>query len=878
MKLKPAALVALIGVLAATWGVGALAIDYARRPSSVWQEKIAGAERLVYYRLTEGRGVDFQLQAGESRVRLVSHCEVGKNLVYEPRRSVIFGLRLKLVGPDKRIVWAHDLYAKGRQSKAERRDGAWLVENAFVTDGVTEISDDRLFDVDLPEAVTAGSVLTVEKLGAPPEVLVRAYRAMPRDARIRSLKTDSLPAWTQERLAARISFVPWHQLRQHDQHELLGWNHQRLSAVGESDADYQTRVVYYSGFRIPESEADPTAYVQTHHALAFDVRGAARVTVRTWCDEEDPDPDRTCREPIVLDTLAGATAGPSRALPPPPGRTVTVATVELPVGVETLHLRSKSARRVHVELSAAPGGPVQFGSHALLPHPDGQRIVADERELGAYLFEPGDSPVVSTIERTSSPESHLLKIETRALPNVDGRLPAELMVSAVVFDELNKVTQTISVPIRPVVAPFERPRLSRPFALAASVQDARGIDDMVSEPVSFRMVLPSAGRVEVKTSTRTLVRLQTLMPNARERLEQPYRDVGLEGHYWRYAPHELRMWAPVRAENHVPLAEQGRLAKIIAQVRMQPRTTAIAAVSPTWVGVPLEPRGSTARQYVVEAAAPQTLPTTLRDWQGGTYTRMVAGRDIALDFGRRAALTPELRWDVPGDRRSAVGTSFEVFLDGASLGQVRLSASAGSWKFPRALVGPHSVRVAGLEEGVIVLVDQPPVSGGDAEIVQIRTVHDLAASPVRLIVDHRPSEKLFINVVVYAATLAADPGTVVDVVVDGGNPSRTKGAAFESITLARRSIELPPATRQVAAHLERPSGPVIGYPRVLGVSLGPDLSAGAHTIELRARGRGPLWARFFVMRPFRPHRDVATTQTFDASQVPGETVGGGDSE
>src|SRR5262245_40618918 len=113
-------------------GFVALAVRVAmtlERPPNALAQRLAGAERYLYYRITASSGPLFELDGGEATVRLVTHAVIpgAAGAGYDPAREVDYGVRLALdLGGGN--TWTRDIYTRARQSKARRvaeHGGVW---------------------------------------------------------------------------------------------------------------------------------------------------------------------------------------------------------------------------------------------------------------------------------------------------------------------------------------------------------------------------------------------------------------------------------------------------------------------------------------------------------------------------------------------------------------------------------------------------------------------------------------------------------------------------------------------------------------------------------------------------------------------------------
>ncbi len=334
------------------------------RPPNALDQKLAGAERYLYYRIAPGTGPVFELDGTEAVVRLVTHAAIpaaagpAAAAAYDPARELDYGVRLALdTGGGQ--TWTRDVFTRARQSKARwiaAHGGVWLDENTFSLERELEVTDDRLLVVSLPPGVPAGARLRVSLLGDAAEGFLRAYTPIPRADVDRKLR--ELPPADRGRLAERISYLPWDRLPAKGLASLR-FAERRLSAEGKEGVDYETRTLYTTEFRLRyQTVLERGLPVAPDRAVAVNVIGPARL------------------ELAVARPLAGEAAGGTltawlvgEGAPPPavtfalpgPGAPITHA-LEVPAGVHTLAVSATAPAQLEVRGPAAR--PVARGGAA----------------------------------------------------------------------------------------------------------------------------------------------------------------------------------------------------------------------------------------------------------------------------------------------------------------------------------------------------------------------------------------------------------------------------------------------------------------------------------------------------------------------------------
>ena len=781
------------------------------------EQKLAGAERFIYYRLTASEGPRFELAPDDKALRLVTHVVVPPSAGgYDPARVVEYGVRV-VVELDGGKAWTRDIYTRSRQSKARwtgDTNGMWLDENTFVPSSSLQLTDDRLLVVALPSPLPAKSTARITLLGDVREGYVRGYVPVARENVARRVR--DLPDRDRARIAAQIGHLPWDRIPDPDELAAMRFTERRLSAEGKEGADYSTRTLFTTGFRLrTEATLERGLLVTAARAAAINVVGPARIEMaiaRAAAPATAPAADG-----VFEISLVGESAAPPPvviALPPFGGR--TRRTVDIPAGVFTIALAASAA--VRVELATPATHAVVLGGTPGAP------LVPDEQLATAFVTD-DDAPIEIAIDGPPDLLSRVLRIDVRALasePTADVLTPvvASSVAGNVVIetvDDAGAVIATTTTPFESVASSFELAKL--PGRLAASV----------CEPASVRYVVPTGGRaVRIRSDKRALVQVQTPIAIAPppDRLEPPYDTVVLSTMKWRYARFLERGWLALRPRNVAP----ERIALLASQARLEPRE----------VPPPSELRGTAiatggARQTIIERVATEDVADFIAKWDVGHYTRLVPDQVTKLDLGRLPT-RPTIRYRAD----DSVGATAKIAIDGATRDD-QLSAARGTLRLDRALTGIHDVRVE-TDARVELLVDRPPAAGTRAELYALRTISRIARR-VRVNVTKRSAAKQNVNILLY--TTSASSAETVRVTIDGGAPARVSGAALATWTLADRTVALPPADRPPTLGFADTNGGRL-YPRRVVVALGDDLPAGSHTIEI-AVTNDDAWARLFTL-------------------------------
>jgi hypothetical protein len=822
-------------------------------PPDPLDQKLAGAEKYLYYVITPTAGPVFELTGEEQTVRLVTHAAMppvaGDG--YDPAVEVAYGVHVELdLGGGK--AWKRDIYTRSRQSKGRRvpaHGGMWLDENAFTLEH-TELSDDRLIVVPLPAGVPVGATMRVTLLGAVEQGLLRAYTPIPRPNVDRRMR-DLLPV-DRARRADQVSYLPWDRLAAE---ELLSSKYieRRLSAEGKDGDDYQTRTVYTTGFRLRYATLiERGTLVTPELAVAINVVGPTKL-------------DLTITRPLGYQPVEGkldiklvgegANLPPPLAIPLPEGGTSSVTAIDVPQGVFSVTIASTAAARL--ELAGPPAQEVALGGVA------GAQLVPDAQAVPVFLSRPDLPPIVLAINGPQDLLGRVIRVDVRTLastpvlddaprsikqfptgkPTVVGVEPARqpprpagVIASNLTFEAVDasgKVIATSTAKIESVVTAFETAKFFG--KLTASV----------CEPINVRFVVPPAG-VEVRLKTDKPAVLQMSTPIAisppLDKVDAPYDSVQLATMLWRYARYAERGWMTVRPKNFDALVPD-RTAMLTAQARLEPREIPPA---PEINGISLAPAGRLELQTVVERVAGDEAAAFIQRWDAGHYTRILPGKKVSLDLSRIPSRPTVQYWPI-GKDTDVVGATVAITIDGKPQEPETLGAAQGAFRLPAGLAGKHTVQLD-TSAPVRMLIDRPPTGGG-VELYALRSVYKIGEGRrVRVQVYKKSAAPQNVNIVVYARTALPDPKAAIRIAIDDGSPARIAGVALMKWTLADRTLPLPPADRAPTIGFANVARGGQLHPRLIAFSLGDDLPAGTHTVEVSVTGAAGVWGRFFTLQ------------------------------
>jgi hypothetical protein len=789
-------------------------------PIDPLEQKTAAAERYLYYRITQTKGPRFKLTGEEEVLRFVSHAVAPSGLPYDPIFEVEYGLRFEIFAGGKSL-WSHSIYTRSRQSKARPYLQTWLDENAFSLESKLELTDDRIMIVPMPPEIPAGAELQLTLIGAT-DGAVRGYMQTARSELLKELRLEVMAPADRQRFAERSSFEPWDRLPEAARNAVLRSVQHRLSAMGKEDDDYETRVIYTSGFRLPPAPpielVAPGVMVSALRSAAVNVTGPAVLTLRAnRAPPVVPIPGMPV--PPVETGPAKVTAAivhDAEVVPPPiafeaPGFTK----LAIPAGTVTLTLATTSVTGVVVELTAPEGTNVAFGT--LVPP-----LVPEEQVIPGYLAN-AQTPVIAAIEGPDDLLARTLRVDVRPLADASVPLltPITAKLTLETADAQGKVIATTTAEVATIRAQFEQLQL---FAKQTAP---------IAEPIGFRFIVPPGGKqLRVRSDKPAMVQFYSPieMSPPFDELDVPFKDVIALTTMWRYARYADRGWLPLRAANHLALTPE-RTVKLAAYTRLEKRI-----IPPEIEADAVNPEGRPDRQVAIERL---DAVRARQSWEPGFYLRLEPGQATRVDFSKSPA-QPEIQYWAP---EAMLGKTIDIAIDGDPVDSHRVTATRGRIKLP-GLSGVHAVSASGAA-GSRLLIDRPPVTWR-GELYAMRTVFRMDKT-LRLRVNKRSKEPVNLDIMVYARGAGPRPGVMFHATIDGGKPERIAGVALQQWTLAERHLPLEASQKDAIAGFAGVGDRGKLYPRLFVVSLGDDLPNGTHTVDVRISGDREVWGRIFTL-------------------------------
>ncbi len=544
MKTRLAALPTLLLVLAGVV-LATRALD-GGETGSIGGHKIAEADRVVVYEVTEAGGPRFRLPGGPEEIHLFVHLDLPRTLTTAAPTGVYrFAMTATLRGVDGSPLWERTLTQRTRQTKAERSGDGWDYEAAFVPGGRLELSDSVSVEITVPEA-PVGAVLEL-RLGpgtgllaedgsrviAPivdPTALVRAYRQIAVDPAQAELRRLALVADAGARRLAAATYLPWYALPEGQQRQRLALAWERLAAEGRAGVDYKVRSIYLAPPRVPVAPLppEPALTIARGQPIVMQLVGPGVLDLRAWpvagLPEEEGGVELRLRRlsaaptntamaaqvgltrdrsdaPVPKDSPIGpasAAAGPSASDPDEamvrtlPLRTGEVLREPLSIGPGWWSLEIHTglpgvALQVRADAADRHAGPDDHAQHR--DHDGHAFIPVDLRVLPAYKTGPEVAALPVALAEHGDVDARLVQLDVRALAEIR---PVPIHYSF--LDAEGKELATgASVADTTKPAPFER--LRRTSAAIGDVPEDRPLaGDELAELLSVRAAGPA--RVE----------------------------------------------------------------------------------------------------------------------------------------------------------------------------------------------------------------------------------------------------------------------------------------------------------------------------------------------------------------------------------------------
>jgi hypothetical protein len=471
--------------------------------------------------------------------------------------------------------------------------------------------------------------------------------------------------------------------------------------------------------------------------------------------------------------------------------------------------------------------------------------VPDLRRLPVYVASALSQPLDVAVEPEGDVMARTVRFDARVLAPEDATLPTLATEVDVTFvDGDGKVMATERQSLSAALSRFERVELM-PISTEPDEMVRARLPVMrqvaVTEPAALRVIAPrGTAIVRLYSQRQTAFRLFGFA-SAEDRVALPYREAMVASLGWRYAPLEERRWLAIHPANRKDLVRRGQVAALAAQVRLEPQrkdeTTRLVTA-----GTVLVPRGQPEQQEILEPIPAERRGQEIRQWDGTSFAKVPPPGHLRFQVRAGPAQRPVLFHRATP---AAIGAALSIQIDEGTAMPWVVTGSAGYLRLPRLDPGPHTLRITGAPRSLDLLLDQRPLA--PVELFKLRTVYALSPRPLRLSVVKKGDERVVVNAIVYGPGTREDPDVSVRTRIDEGRPGRRQ-VPVTDVTIAQRTVPLPPANRALAAQLSTTTEAVAGFPRVVPIYLGPDIVAGRHDVDVEAKGGARLWARFFINR------------------------------
>jgi hypothetical protein len=858
------------------------------RQTTAASNDMNSAQRYMAYRVDRTQGPRFSISPGAWRADAANQAHqptLGSGTVIKllvvaaiPPTAILnqrlaWGLEITVVGAGnidnatKQMVpapeprhWKRVVYMESRQSRDGDIRGTYDLQSG-------EYSDEREVELTVPTDSVGQLSIRLADDSATDHVLVRVFAANPRsqsevenkrDQLLASIENDSSSMLTDVvPVIPHVALLPPPAVRHR-----LAQRFTKLLPMGDSGADYQMQQVLIGRFRQPppERSREIQHVIDRNHWIALTVRGPGRLTIR-----QVSGPQQWRVE--SADNRDGAR--------PHDGLVMIAISNEL----TSISLQSQSdvADTVSIESDGVVQISPNYQPGESVVGPDTVRIPVEIAD-GAHTIELG------VIESPSRPGLD-------AAIRVDVRQMFQQVPVSTQSDPSSSAT-TISLTFRDVAGNVLLRQNSEMSLLLSPFEQVivDGEPFAVTEPQFLRVLPPPGCRtVSITSVGMVALRFSRWLPLA-DRLDEPYysalsapiagdsEQLQLAARRWRYARMETRQWQPFFSLHYADSELAQPKATLVAQVRLvesgvddqllsdDGKSLSVAGErhklgvsksvgeqivaddATAFMLRTLTPMGNAEQQKIREIVDGDQRSAVLAQWPNDAVTALLADTPYRIGFAAPGVDGAAIGWRCEAGQ---LGQTVRVLLDGVEISIFDLTTTSGSWILPAGIAGSHLLTVQGADK-VTLWVNRPPIGASVAgsQLLRLRTVWAMAATPVRVRVPQRQGRNVSVYAVVYGPGMAADDRVMLRFTVGGGSPSRALGVLPGKMTIADRQMILPAASKlqRQPIFVDRP-GASLGQPRVIRLGLLDDLVGGNQVLTAYNQSRKALWVRFVARAP-----------------------------
>lgn len=257
-------------------------------------EKIAEAERVLYYEISQDRPLRMRLAPNDEEIKVISHLNVPKTSLHDNLKEYLYGLNVVVIDNSGEKLWDNVYWEKTKATKIKQDQSLVGWESTFYLDREDAMpTDSRLTTVFL-----SGLLQDMAESNKTPKYLeiflesedyrsavIRCYRRMERPAEDRKL------AWKRLSLATRLELAQTNVysidiLTKEEKSNLVTHKWERIFAEGKKNRDYVLQPVYLANPRdlsplnkVTEESAPQGFLIHWQRFACVNVHGKGRLKI-----------------------------------------------------------------------------------------------------------------------------------------------------------------------------------------------------------------------------------------------------------------------------------------------------------------------------------------------------------------------------------------------------------------------------------------------------------------------------------------------------------------------------------------------------------------------------------------------------------------------